>query len=103
MTFRKKIGTSGFTLFELMISMTVFGVIMITIFEAIANIGIARTRSMTRITLLEELYFFSEKLATTIKEGGIIDYEEYWGRQMMGSGTMSGHYITPTGFGNYGQ
>jgi prepilin-type N-terminal cleavage/methylation domain-containing protein len=103
MKFTKEINNRGFTLFELMVSMTIFGLLMITVLEAVANIGIARTKSMTRITLLEELYFFSEKLATAIKDGWIIDYEEYWNRQLIGTGTASGHYTTPTGYGNYGQ
>ena len=68
MLYPKQINTRAFTLFEIMISMTIFALIMITVFDAVGNIGIARTRSITRITLLEELYFFSEKLATSIKE-----------------------------------
>jgi hypothetical protein len=68
-----------------MISMTVFSLLMIIVFDAVANIGIARTKSITRITLLEELYFFSEKLASSIKDGGIVDYEEYWNRQVVGT------------------
>ncbi len=78
--------------------MTIFSLIMITVLESVVNIGIARTRSVTRINLLEELYFFSEKLATSIKDGGIIDYEEYWNRQAVGTGTATGHYLLPTGF-----
>ncbi len=35
---------------------------------------------MNRIALTDELYFFSEQLFTTIKDGGTIDYEEYWNR-----------------------
>jgi hypothetical protein len=57
---------------------------------------------MNRINLLEELYFFSENLATKIKDGGIIDYEEYWNRKVIGTATQSGHYRDPTGYGNYG-
>jgi hypothetical protein len=72
-----------------MVSMTIFALIMISVFDSIGNIGIARTRSMSRITLLEELYFFSEKLSTSIKDGGIIDYEEYWNRQNIGTGTTT--------------
>lgn len=102
MKFARKINISGFTLFELMVSMAIFGLIMISVFDAVGNIWIARTKSMSRITLLEELYFFSEKLTTAIKDGGIVDYEEYWNRQMVGTGTASGHYLIPTGFGNYG-
>jgi hypothetical protein len=99
-----------FTLFELMLGITIFAMLMIYTLEAVGNITIARTRSMSRITLIEELYFFSEKLATQIKEGGIIDYEEYWNRQVReaiasptATGTASGHYILPTGFWNYGE
>lgn len=99
-----------FTLFELMLGMTIFALLMLYTLEAVGNITIARTRSMSRITLIEELYFFSEKLATQIKEGWIIDYEEYWNRQVLeaspsptATGTASGHYILPTGFGNYGE
>lgn len=86
-----------------MVSMTIFWLIMISVLDSVANIGIARTKSMSRITLIEELYFFSEKLTSAIKDGGIIDYEEYWNRQVVGTGTATGHYIIPTGFGNYGQ
>ncbi len=85
-----------------MVSMTIFWLIMITVLDSVVNIGIARTRSVTRISLLEELYFFSEKLATSIKDGGIIDYEEYWNRQAVWTGTATGHYLLPTGYGNYG-
>lgn len=92
----------GFTLFELMLAVSIFGMLMIFVLNAVWNITIARTRSMSRITLLEELYFFSEKLATQIKEWGIVDYEEYWSREVMWTWTATGHYITPTGFGNYG-
>lgn len=99
-----------FTLFELMLGMTIFSMLMVFTLEAVGNITIARTRSMSRITLIEELYFFSEKLATQIKEGWIIDYEEYWNRQMREASpsptatwTASWHYILPTGFGNYGE
>lgn len=53
---------------------------------------------MNRITLLEELYFFSENLATEIKNGGFIDYEEYWNRKMVGTLTGSGHFVQNTGF-----
>ncbi len=91
-----------FTLFELVISMTLFAIIMIAVFDSVANIGISRVKNVQRVSLLEELYFFSEKLATTIKEWGTVDYEEYWNRTISGTGTASGHYISPTYFWNYG-
>jgi hypothetical protein len=48
--------------------MTLFALIMVSVLESVASITFARTKAMTRITLIEELYFFSEKLATQIKE-----------------------------------
>ncbi len=98
----QKFNHRGFTLFELMISMVIFAGLMTSILESVGNITIARTRTMNRITLLEELYFFSENLASAIKDGGIIDYEEYWNRQVVGTTTGTGHYAKATGFGNYG-
>lgn len=102
MNIRSKINADGFTLFELMVSMTIFWLLMISVLDSVANISITRTKSMNRITLIEELYFFSEKLAASIKDGWIVDYEEYWNRQVAWTGTATGHYIVPTGFGNYG-
>ena len=64
-----------------MLGMVIFGIIMISVLESVTNLGIARTRTMNRITLLEELYFFSENLVTSIKDGGLVDHEEYWNRQ----------------------
>ena len=66
--------------------MTIFALIMISVFDSVANIGISRVKNVQRVSLLEELYFFSEKLATIIKEGGTIDYEEYWARTVDGTG-----------------
>lgn len=74
-----------------MIGMVIFALIMITVLDSVANITIARTRSVNRITLLEELYF-SQSLATRIKDGGTLDYEEYWNRKIVwttvGTGTI---------------
>ncbi len=55
-------------------------------------------KNVQRVSLLEELYFFSEKLATIVKEGGTIDYEEYWARSVIGTGMTAGHYSSGTLF-----
>lgn len=72
-----------------MIGMVIFATIMISVLDSVANMAIARTRSMNRVTLLEELYFFSESLTTKIKDGGTLDYEEYWNRKVVGTGITS--------------
>jgi prepilin-type N-terminal cleavage/methylation domain-containing protein len=81
---------SGFTLIELMLAMTVFAIIMSSVLLAVENMSIARIKTENRIKLLEELYFFSEQLVGNIKDGGTIDYEEYWNRQSVGTIILSG-------------
>ena len=90
------------TIVELMISMTVFSLIMITVISAVQAMMVGRVKSLNRITLIEQLYFFSEQLFTEIKNGGTIDYEEYWNRHAMETPIGSGHYTEPSGVGNYG-
>ena len=71
----------GFTIFELIVSMTLFAIITTSVLLAVENLSISRIKTLNRVALLEELYFFSEQLFTGIKEGGTLDYEEYWNRQ----------------------
>lgn len=48
--------------------MTVFAIIMTSILLSVENLSIARIRTENRVKLLEELYYFSEQLASNIKE-----------------------------------
>ena len=82
--------------------MTLFAIITTSVILAVENLSITRIKTLNRVALLEELYFFSEQLFTNIKDGGTLDYEEYWNRQAVGTLTQSGYYIKPTGIGNYG-
>ena len=86
-----------------MISMTLFAMIITSVILAVQSLMIARTKTLNRVALLEELYFFSEQLFTGIKDGWTLDYEEYWNRKAVGVTTQSGHYQFPTGVGNYGK
>ena len=69
--------------------MTLFALITTSVLIAVQNLGIARIKTLNRVALLEELYFFSEQLFTTIKDGGTLDYEEYWNRQAVGVATQN--------------
>ena len=86
-----------------MISMTLFAMIITSVILAVQSLMIARTKTLNRVALLEELYFFSEQLFTGIKDWGTLDYEEYWNRKAVGVTTQSGQYQFPTGVGNYGK
>jgi prepilin-type N-terminal cleavage/methylation domain-containing protein len=59
----------GFTLFELMIVIAIFGMLMIAVLLSVENMSIARIKTDNRVALLQELYFFSEQLVTNVKEG----------------------------------
>jgi prepilin-type N-terminal cleavage/methylation domain-containing protein len=93
----------GFTILELMVSMTLFAMIITSVILAVQSLMIARTKTLNRVALLEELYFFSEQLFTGIKDGWTLDYEEYWNRKAIWVATQSGHYQDPTWLGNYWQ
>jgi prepilin-type N-terminal cleavage/methylation domain-containing protein len=100
---QKAKNNQGFTILELMISMTLFALIITSVIIAVENLSIARIKTLNRVALLEELYFFSEQLFTGIKDWGTLDYEEYWNRKAVGNTTASWHYLLPTGVGNYGK
>lgn len=58
----------GFTIFELIISMTLFAIITTSVLLAVENLSISRIKTLNRVALLDELYFFSEQLFSGIKE-----------------------------------
>lgn len=93
---------SGFTLIEIVLAMTVFAMIMTSVLLSVESLAITRVKTENRVKLLEELYFFSEQLVTNIKDGGTVDYEEYWNRESTNTIVQSWSYRDPTGVGNYG-
>lgn len=90
------------TLMELMISMAIFSLIMVSVLSSVQSMMVARIKTMNRIALTEQLYLFSEKLFSEIKDGGTLDYEEYWNRATYSTASQSGHYKYPSGLGNFG-
>ena len=51
-----------------MISMTLFALITTSVIIAVGNLSVTRIKTLNRVALLEELYFFSEQLFTDIKD-----------------------------------
>lgn len=100
----KKLHNKWMTLLELMLSMAIFSMIMVMIMTTVQSMTVTRIKNMNRIALTDELYFFSEQFFTAIKDGGTLDYEEYWNRERVWntSATNSAHYEKSTGVGNYG-
>jgi prepilin-type N-terminal cleavage/methylation domain-containing protein len=87
--FSAKISKKGFTLLEMLLSITVFSVILILAFAAFGNISVSKQKILGDVDVYEQLYTALEQLSSTIKEGGDIDYEEYFNRRMLGT-TLSG-------------
>ncbi len=48
--------------------MTIFAFLMTTVLLSVQNMTFVRIKTENRVKLLEELYFFSEKLVTGVKE-----------------------------------
>lgn len=94
---------SGFTLIEVMVSITLFSGLLIAAFSSFGNIAHLKNKIVSDVDIYEQLYVASEHLSTIIKEAGGIDYEEYFNRSLVGTAMSGGHYATPSGFGNFGQ
>lgn len=100
--FVEKKNGKGFTLVEVMVAITVLSLILVMGLQSLGQIAALRTNVSDRVDLGQDLYYNVEKLVGIVKEGGTVDYEEYWNRFATGTGMSGGHYSVPTGFGNYG-
>ena len=90
------------TLIEIMLAITVLSSIMIVTLEAISGTLAFRKQATDELDLSTQSYLALEVLTRTIKDGGSIDYEEYWNRSRVGTGVEFWVYSGATGFGNYG-
>mgnify|MGYP000090055046 CR=1 FL=1 len=77
---------SGMTLIEIMLAITMLSSIMIVTFEAISGTLAFRKQATDELDLSTQSYLALEVLTRTIKDGGSIDYEEYWNRSRVGTG-----------------
>lgn len=64
----------------MLVSITLFSMVITLAFAAFGNIGILRTQVSGALDLNTEIYSATEKFVDLIKTGGDIDYEEYWNR-----------------------
>ena len=96
-----KVHQKGFTLIELILSITLFSGILIAAFSSFGNIWLLKNKVLSDVDIYEQLYVATENLSSIIKDWGDIDYEEYFNRSLVGT-TLSGwHYAIPSGFGNF--
>jgi len=95
--------THAFTLIEILIGIVIFAIIIVWGFQALWAVNIGKVRIMEAANTTKDMLYMTEKLITEIKQGGVLDYEEYFNRRMIGLVLKNGHYTFPSGFGNFGK
>jgi hypothetical protein len=73
---------SWFTLIEIIIGILIFSIILISTFQVLNQLQIWKAKLMIETDIEKKAIYFSEKLFEEIKEGWIIDYEEYFNRKV---------------------
>ncbi len=91
----------AFTLVEVLVSILISAIIIITWFQAYTMVLAWKVRLIERTKLQKEAQFFTERLFQLIKEWGTLDYEEYFNRKVVWIAMKYGHYEKDTGFGNF--
>jgi len=93
-----------FTLIEMLISITIFSMMIVVAFEAMSNISFLRLKISDKLDLNKDLYYSIENFVSLIKEfDWEIDYEEYFNRRAVwDTQYSSGHYAKFSWFWNYG-
>jgi prepilin-type N-terminal cleavage/methylation domain-containing protein len=79
----KKTRISGFTLIEVLVSVMLTGIILTSAYSAFQGIMKSQIRLGGTIDIQRNLFYLNEKLATLIRGGGTIDYEEYFNRRIL--------------------
>lgn len=93
----------GFTLIEMIVSITIFWIIIVIAFDTLSNISFLKVRTTNNLDLNKDLYYSVENFASLIKDfDWEIDYDEYFNRKSVWTTTSSGHYTQFSWFGNYG-
>lgn len=75
---------AGFTLIEVLVSVVLSGILLSSAFAAFQGILRSQVRLSGSINIQRNLFYLNEKLSSLIREGGTIDYEEYFNRRILG-------------------
>lgn len=93
---------SWFSLIEILVWMLIVSIIMISAFQTLSAIWIAKVKLIEQTEIEKNAYFASERFFEMIKKWGTIDYEEYWNRYSYDINYDSGHFNLTSGFWNFG-
>lgn len=93
----------AFTLIEIMVWILIVSIVIVSWFEAYMKVWIWKINLIEKTNMQKDSFYFSEKLFQIIKEWWILDYEEYFNRQVIWTNFSSGHYLISSGFWNFGR
>jgi len=92
----------GFTLVEMIVSITLFAMIIVIAFDVMWNISISKLKLTNKLDVNQDIFVAIESIVNSIKDfGWDVDYEEYWNRNAIWISTSSGHYDKFSWYGNY--
>ena len=91
----------AFTLIEVMISILIVSIIIISWFQALSSVTIWKTRIIWQTEIQKEILYFTQKLFEEIKKWWNIDYEEYFNRKVIWTNISSWHYSVASWFWNF--
>lgn len=93
-----------YSLIEIMTGILIVSIVMVSGFYALSAANIWKIRLINKWDIDKEAFYFQEKLIETIKEGGTIDYEEYFNRNILNIWKTnlyhSWHYLENSLYGN---
>jgi prepilin-type N-terminal cleavage/methylation domain-containing protein len=90
-----------FSLIEILLGMLIVSIIMVSAFQALSAVWIAKVKLIERTKIEKQAYFATEKFFEMIKKWGTIDYEEYWNRYSHNTLYDSGYFDITSGFWNF--
>ena len=91
----------AFTLVEILVGILIFSLVVIWWFQALSSVTVWKARLVHKATTQKQVIYFSQRIFEEIKLWWLIDYEEYFNREIVWTTFMSGHYDTPTWFWNF--
>ena len=92
----------AFTLIEIMIWILIVSIVIIWWFKALTAITIWKAKLIQKTDLQKESFYFTEKLFEMIKKWWVIDYEEYFNRQVIWNTPYSSwHFSKVSWYGNF--
>lgn len=91
----------AFSLIELIVSLTIVSIILVSWFLAYIRIWYWKISLIQQTEIQKNSFYFSERLFQLIKEGGLIDYEEYFNRKLIWTWVTNWHFSEKSWFWNY--